>query len=75
MFPKIGVVNPPKWMIWGYPYFWKHPYGELSPEVWGAFDFFPIFSKLEHHEAHRGTAVGDLKMFIFLGGENMCGPR
>ena len=18
--------NPLKWMIWGYPYFWKHPY-------------------------------------------------
>ena len=37
--PKIGVVKPPKmdgvyfmenpmnkWMIWGYQYFWKHPY-------------------------------------------------
>ena len=37
MFPKIGV--PPKmdgllwktrlkWMIWGYPYFWNHPYDD-----------------------------------------------
>ena len=33
VFPKIGVPqngwfimeNPIKWMIWGYPYFWKHP--------------------------------------------------
>ena len=35
MFPKIGVPQnawfimekPLKWMIWGYPYFWKHPHG------------------------------------------------
>ena len=35
VFPKIGVPqngwfimeNPIKWMILGYPYFWKHPYG------------------------------------------------
>ena len=20
------MENPIKWMIWGYPYFWKHPY-------------------------------------------------
>ena len=38
MFPKIGVPRNGwfimeniwktllKWMIWGYPYFWKHPY-------------------------------------------------
>ena len=40
-FPKIGVFNPPKWMvkimenpikhgmIWGYHYFGKYPYGKL----------------------------------------------
>ena len=37
VFPKIGGKHPKwmvkimenpmnKWMIWGYPYFWKHPY-------------------------------------------------
>ena len=38
VFPKIGGFYPPKWMvkimvktllklmIWGYPYFWKHPF-------------------------------------------------
>ena len=40
MFPKIGVPqngwfimeNPIrlKWMIWGYPYFWKRPYTPTS---------------------------------------------
>ena len=35
MFPKI-VVPPEwktllKWMIWGYPYFWKHPFD--SPQI------------------------------------------
>ena len=38
VFPKIGVPqnawfimeNPIKWMIWGYPYFWKHPYRHLG---------------------------------------------
>ena len=32
--PKIGVPqngwfimeNPIKWVVWGYPYFWKHPF-------------------------------------------------
>ena len=43
--PNIGVVNPPKWMvyfmenpmnkwmIWGYRHFWKHPY-LYPPEIW-----------------------------------------
>ena len=44
VFPKIGGKTPKmdglkwktllKWMIWGYHYFWKHPY---------CFDFFPTF--------------------------------
>ena len=29
-----------KWMIWGYPYFWKHPYGEAAMVKDGA-TFFP----------------------------------
>ena len=37
VFPKIGVPqngwfimeNPIKWMIWGYHYFWKHPFASL----------------------------------------------
>ena len=24
------MENPIKWMIWGYPYFWKHPYKLFS---------------------------------------------
>ena len=23
-----------KWMIWGYPYFWKHPYGYMISAAW-----------------------------------------
>ena len=40
--PKIGVKPPKwmvyngkpllKWMIWGYHYFWKHPYTYNSPD-------------------------------------------
>ena len=40
--PKIGVPqngwfmmeNPIKWVIWGYPYFWKHPYyGNMGNDI------------------------------------------
>ena len=30
MFPKIGVPPNHQWMIWGYPYFWKHPIYEQA---------------------------------------------
>ena len=41
MFPKIGVPqngwfvreNPIKWMIWGYHYFWKHPYVHFAEDI------------------------------------------
>ena len=32
VFPKIGGKTP-KWMIWGYPYFWKHPYLQFHIEI------------------------------------------
>ena len=82
VFPKIGV--PPKWMvyngkpyyikwmIWGYPYFWKHPYHIY---------FFHIFSSstsmislachpfLEKFEFLVGDSLIDLKTHsVFLCG-------
>ena len=41
VFPKIGVPQNGwfimetlfKWMIWGYPYFWKHPNGGFSSQL------------------------------------------
>ena len=50
--PKIGGKPPKmdgsngkpyeKWMIWGYPYFWKHPYRHpvIPPEVNGVLGIF-----------------------------------
>ena len=32
-----------KWMIWGYPYFWKHPY--LPGQFFVALSFFGFFNK------------------------------
>ena len=40
---KVGINNmgvsknrggPPKWMIWGYPDFWKHPYIYIHTFFW-----------------------------------------
>ena len=52
MFPKIGVGPTPKWMvkvmvpnpmnkwmIWGYLFFWKHPY---TPYIVGNYWLYPL---------------------------------
>ena len=50
---------PPKWMIWGYPYFWKRPYIYNINNLWlGRANSFEmcLFSRLCHTFTYFGLA-------------------
>ena len=49
-----------KWMIWGYPYFWKHPNHWISFARWKNFSMGTW-----HSEWNHPRELGDLEMIFF----------
>ena len=77
MFPKIGVPQNGwwkswktllKWMIWGYPYFWKHPFNDPLANPCQIDGLFVLLVDLFLHLLKRQAATGRIFCQFFSGG-------
>ena len=77
------MENPIRWMIWGYLYFWKHPYIENIEEVCRKrnpartnekLTDFLFLTCMGGHVARNGEVVADndLSLIFWVGFLNLC---
>jgi len=64
-----------KWMIWGYPYFWKHPYVSILLTIWASrsnwFLLFFIYYNLQVLQAESPMLQSIINLYNLSQSDNL----